>query len=296
MAVLIGVVCPWCLAAEQELVAGKIYVWTEREYSAWDNPLHSEMTINGQTVNIFSSDTFEPVEQYLKQGWNDIAIKTKPQEPAAEDNQLTFRIGPMRPDPSDSNKVIMSPVIWEFCNGTDWKLEKGVYSIALGPDVKEVTLSYHVYWAGLDHEGVGLKAGDYVLQGKPAYTAWNTPVAGTVFVNGTALNSFLLANRQIVVTPLLKPGKNEIKLVSARVKNSLQDNDIEFFIGGPAEWNVGKNQFLLKPMTEFKAHQGWTQDANTGQLVNSADPNADTIERTIEFIMKEPEKVVAPAK
>ena len=131
-----------------------------------------------------------------------------------------------------------------------------------------------------------LKAGNVVLQGKPDYNGWNSPVVGTVFVNGTPLNSFMLAERQIIITPLLKPGKNEIKVVSGRVKNSIEKNDIKFSILGPAEWMVGENQFQVKPITKFNSMQGWTQDPKSGQLMNKAKPDSGTIERVIPFLLK----------
>jgi hypothetical protein len=285
LALILSIV-PCSHAAQQNLQEGKIYVWVAREYNSWDNPLQSEFSINGETVDIFSTETFEPIEEHLKPGWNDIAIKTTPQEPASKKNELIFRIGPMYRDPKNSARIIMSPIIWEFRNGTDWKFSEGRYSNSLGPNVKEVTLSYHVYWAGLEHEGSGLKTGDYILQAKPKYNTWNSPVVATVFVNGTPLNSFLLSERQVDVTSLLKPGKNEVKLVSNIVRNSVRNNDIECFIGGPAEWYAGRNQFMVKPITSFKAMQGWTKDAKSGQLNNPSDPNADSIEHTIAFMVK----------
>ena len=184
----------------------------------------------------------------------------------------------------------MEPIIWEFRNDTDWKFDNGRYSHPLGPDVKEVTLSYKIYYAGLQNENIKLKAGDFVISGKPTYGSWNSPITATVFVNGTPLNSFLLAKRGMVITPFLKQGKNEIKLISSRVKNSIRNNDIEFDIAGPAEWNVAKGQYLVKPILQFKSMQGWTLDSKTGMLVNRAKPDSESIERVIPFVLKEAPK------
>jgi len=284
----IGLLWPAPSVNAQKVEAGKIHVWVDRNFSSWDCPLHSEFVINGQTVNIYTSDTFEPIEEYLKPGWNEITITTTAQEPAENGNGLIFRIGPMAPDPRNERNVLMNPVLWEFRNDTDWTLKDGVYSHPLGPGVKEVTLSYRFYWAGLELENSELKAGDFVLRGKPNFRSWNSPVLATVFVNGTPLNSFLLAERQIVITSMLKPGKNEIKLVSARVKDSIENNDVIFEVAGPAEWYVDRNQFVLAPVVQFKAMQGWSKEPRTGQLVNKLKPEADTIERTIPFILKQP--------
>jgi hypothetical protein len=279
-----------CLSVSAQETGGKtLLLSVKRIFSTWDNPLQSEFTINGKMLNIFTSDTFEPIGPYLKDGWNTITVKTTPQEPANKENGLIFEIGPAQKAPG-KDEWIMNPVLWKFRNETDWKLTNGKYSHPLGPDVKEVTLSYRIYYAGLQNENTKLKAGDLVLTGKPSFSTWNSPVIATVFVNGTPLNTFLLAERTVVITPFLKPGKNEIKLVSSRVKNSIKNNDIEFNIAGPAEWDVGKGQFLLKPILQFKSMQGWTLDSKTGMLVNSAKPDAESIERVIPFVLKDAPK------
>lgn len=279
-----------CLSVLAQETGGKtLLLNVKRIYGTWDNPLHSEFSINGKMVNIYTSDTFEPIGPYLKDGWNTITVKTTPQEPANKENGLIFEMGPAE-KAAGKDEWLMNPVLWEFRNETDWKLDNGKYSHPLGPDVKEVTLSYRIYYAGLQNENTKLNAGDFVLTGKPAYSTWNSPVIATVFVNGTPLNTFLLAERTLVITPFLKPGKNEIKLVSSRVKYSIKDNDIEFSIAGPAQWNVGQGQYVLTPILQFKSMQGWTLDSKTGMLVNSAKPDAESIERVIPFVLKEAPK------
>ncbi|MGH9650724.1 MAG: hypothetical protein ACRD3I_09670, partial [Terriglobales bacterium] len=162
-----------------------------------------------------------------------------------------------------------------------------------GPKVKEVTLSYRIFNADMDKEGAELNAGDYVLIGKPMYSSWNSPVVGTVWVNGTPLNSFLLQQRSVVITPLLKKGRNEIKLVSTRVKNSIARNDIQFEIAGPAEWNVAESKYVLPRVIQFNAMQGWVQDPKSGQLIQRLKPAADDIERVIPFLLKAAPAVAA---
>lgn len=264
-----------------------ISVWVDREYNSWDNALHTEFSINEKTVSIFTSDTVEPISEHLKPGWNTFVLKTTPQEPATRNNELILRFGPAH---KQQNKILIAPVLWELRNGTDWAFDAktGTYSHPLGPGVKDVTLSYQLYYAGLERERGELKAGDYVLSGKATYQSWSSPVVAAVWINGTPLNSFTLAARQIIITDLLKPGKNEIKLVSSRVRNVIRDNDIEFAVGGPAEWNVTRKQYVLTPIVQFKAMQGWKQDPKTGQRINPMKPDADTIERVIPFVLKSP--------
>ncbi len=274
-------------AAPDATGAQSISLWVEREYNSWDNPLHSEVQINGQTINIYSSETSDPLGAQLKEGWNTFTLTTIPQEPANRNNGLIFRIGPMHKDPK-RNQMTMVPVLWTFRNGTDWKFdtETQAYSHPLGPDVEQVTLVFRVYFAGLERENAKIKAGDYVLVGKPSYNSWNTPVTGTVWVNGTPLNTFMLEERTIVITDLLRPGKNEIKLVSERIRNSIRDNDVQFEILGPAEWNVTQNRYVLPRVLQFNSMQGWTRDPKSGQLVYRAKPGSDTIERVIPFFLK----------
>ncbi len=266
-----------------------IMLWVKKGYP-WDNALHSEFSINGKTINIYTSDTTDSIGEYLKPGWNTLAIKTTVQEPATKNNGLTFRIGPMRKViKGKREEMLMDPVLWEFHNHTDWKFGKDKqYSHPLGPGVKEVTLSFRVYFASLQQENAELKAGDFVLTGKPHYTPdWNSPVTATVFVNGTPLNTFTAAPRQLVITTLLKEGKNEITLVSTRVKNSIQSNDIEFSVAGPAVWMVQKARFAVNPILQFNSMQGWTMDPRTGVLINKAKPDSETVERVIPFFLKE---------
>jgi|GEM_PF-3008209 len=261
-----------------------VMVWVRRQSVYQENSLQSEFSVNGATVDVFTSDTQKAIGKHLKKGWNDIVIETTPQQPASNDNCLSFSIGPVSRDKND--RQVMMP-LWNFGNSTDWEFKDGRFSHATGPDVKKVTLSYHVYFAGLEHENRKLRAGDFFLQGRPDSKYLNVPVTATVFVNDTPLNSFILAERQVVITPLLKKGKNAIKIVSSRVVNAIHENDITLTVAGPAEYKVLQRKYEAKPIVEVKAMQGWEHDKKTGQLFSKADPNAKTIERMIPFFLDE---------
>ena len=69
-----------------------------------------------------------------------ITLKTTAQDGAKDSNQSTFRFGPMHKDKNGTR--VMSPVVWEFRNGTDWKLKDSKYTHRTNPDAKEVTLTY----------------------------------------------------------------------------------------------------------------------------------------------------------
>ena len=94
-----------------------------------------------------------------------------------------------------------------------------------------------------------------MLQGGPQWGHLNSPLTLTVFVNGTPLNTFLGKNREVVITPLLKERKNEFKIVSARVKDAIDDNDIQVQMIGPLHYNASREKFEGKPIVEFSCMQ-----------------------------------------
>ena len=298
LAVILAVIC--CTALEiraedqkdQEIQDGAIYVLVNRDFDTYENPLHSEFIVNGKTVDIFSSDNSANIDQYIKEGWNDIAIKTTPHGPFDHRNQLVFMIGPMHKDPQREGKYVMSPVLWHFDNGTDWECKKDCIH-ALGPDVKEVTLTHHLYWTGNTNPDPPLAKGDYLLSVTPRKEHRNPAVVVSVLINGTPFTSFLRAPRREIITSLLKPGKNEVKIVSNRT-GIIDDNDVECTITGPAIWSVSDRKFLLKPIAEFKGLQGWKRDKLSGILVNPAAPKSETVTRSIEFMIKEPLPTAPP--
>ncbi len=271
------------LLAADDAPLPELTVLVKKHYGN-ENPLHSEFIVNGETVDIFTSESQKSLGKLFVRGWNTITIKTRPQEPANAENGLTFQIGPVVTD--DEGRMFMKPVLWEFRNNTDWKFNEKKFAHPLGPNTKEVELTYRVYYAGLDHEGRELSQGDYVLQGTPSYGT-NIPVTGTVFVNDTPLNSFLLEKRQVVITPLLKQGRNEIRIVSNRVPNAIGDNDIRFEVSGPARYNAVDMKFEVGQICQFATMQSWGRDKRTGQLVNKVKANAETIERVIPFHLDE---------
>jgi hypothetical protein len=280
------------LAALEQLAAAPsdvtvdptITLWVQREYSGWENPLHTEMAINGTTINIFTSDTFQQVAEYLRPGWNTITMTTSPQEPAGRGNALIFRIGPAQKN--DQGTVVMNPVVWTFRNDTDWSFQDGVFTHPVQPDPKQIAITYHLYYAGLDRENRELAAGDYVLQGSPEYSGWNTPLIGTPVVNGRALTSFLLEARQLVINDLLQQGRNEVQLIAVAVDHAVRGNDVQLSLGGPAEWNEAQGRFLLNPLVEMEASTGWSEDEQTGALVNAQDPGQRVIVRSTPFFLQ----------
>jgi hypothetical protein len=271
--------------AAKPAAEGVMSVWVARNYNSWENPLHSELSINGKSLGTFTSESDKPLADHLKPGWNTITLKTAPQPNATKSNELIFRVGPVA---RKDGKRVMTTVLWEFRNGTDWKHhDDGAYTHQLGPAVKEVTLNYQVYYAGMELEGRKLVERDYAVIGTPEYSSWNSPVTGTVFVNGQPVSTFLGQERQVVITPYLRKGENTIRLVSARVKDAIADNDVKFRVGGPAEYNVTQGKFELRPIAQFEAMEGWKRDPKTGQLVGLAKADADTVEREIRFTLDE---------
>ena len=73
-----------------------------------DNPLYTELTLNGERVDIFTSDAGEPLP--VRQGWNRVTMTTTAQNPANADNGLLLRFGPMFEE-DDRSRTTMTPVV-----------------------------------------------------------------------------------------------------------------------------------------------------------------------------------------
>jgi hypothetical protein len=109
-------------------------------------------------------------------------------------------------------------------------------------------------------------------------------VTTTVTLNGTPLTSFIGGDRtQVTITPLLKAGKNEVRVVTHRVPNVFAWSDMDFAIAGPAEYSPGEGKYLLGPVLDFKAITGWVQDKKSGQWRAEGKPEVETVERTLMF-------------
>jgi hypothetical protein len=265
-----------------------IMVWVKPNYESSPVTMASEMRINGHFVNKFNSERKQSVGKYLKMGWNTITLKTSPGEGAKSINDLWFKIGPTE---KKDETWVMEPVLWEFRSQDDWS-EKGNKVVHReGPDKKDATVTYHVYFAGLKHENSEVKNGAYVLQHAPNYTSWSVPFTSTVFVNGTPLTTFVGTHRkQIVITPLLHKGKNEVKFVTRRT-GFLGSNHDHFVAGGPAEYNVKSERHLISPVAKFFSNQGWSQDKKKAHWIVEGKPDADTHTQTISiYLENEPKR------
>jgi hypothetical protein len=137
-------------------------VWTKRHYGSYDNPLESEVRINGEMVGTFKSESRRPVDKFLWKGWNTITVKTAPQVPANDTNGLHFAFGPVYKSPKN-DELVMEREYWSFQNNEGWHFKDGKFTHDAGPDVKEITLTFKVYYAGFDYETGEVKNGDYVL-------------------------------------------------------------------------------------------------------------------------------------
>jgi hypothetical protein len=268
---------------------GSLMLWVQQEYSR-DCPLHSELFINGTPIDVFSSNTQKSLGDRLKPGWNTIRLNTAVKGPEAEWNELNFRLGYVQKD-ERSKKQVMECLLWNFDNGTGWKHADGRFTHLLGPDVREVTQEFKLFFAGPELEKAKPKAGDYILTANQSYGR-NPPVTITVFINNKPLTSFLGRERtQLVISPLLEPGNNVVRIVANRFSNVVEWNDFEFSIGGPAEYSVTESKYVVTPVLEFKGITGWSQDKKTGTWKRDDAPDSDSFERTLPFnLEKAPNK------
>ena len=275
--------------------AASLQVFVDRNRRGEENSLHSEFFVNNTLVNIFSTDTQKRIGQHIKPAWNTITIRTTRQPHAPSPNGLSFAIGPVEPNPQQEASV-MRPVLWSFGNqrGWDWERDTG-HSYRLDRNTTTTTHTYHLYFAGLDADMAQLKEGDYILTGQASRRGEDVPFTGTIFINGTPLNSFVVAERQVVITPLLKQGKNEVKLVTTRVDGAVlsDNNGLSFTIAGPARYNAREKKFQMTQVADFIGGVGWTFDEKTGAAVSKENPAANAVERIIPLFLDEAPGVAA---
>jgi hypothetical protein len=266
---------------------GVMSVWTKPTNTSYPNSLRTEFTVNDTLVDIFSSGSSKPIDKFLKEGWNTVATKTTPIDPITQrdPNGLVFQIGPTFKDPK-RNQDLMVPILWEFNTRENWRIENGRAVHQSDPAAREVTVTYRLYYAGNAHERGEMKAGTYVLRGQPKNSSFMVPLTATIFVNGTGLNSFVMQNRELVISPLLKPGRNEIKLVSSRIDNIIdRGNDITITLFGPLEYNAAQGKYTGPQVLQIDSRAGWDKDPKSGLLVNKANPGSGQLEQVFPFVV-----------
>ena len=268
-----------------------LVLWVRKPHGSGGSFLKSEIRINDQKVGSFENDGQVKIDKYLKNGNNIITVKTAPRSPLGEfDRGLYFQVGPVHKD-DKSEEQVMTPVLWQFPNSYGWNHTGDKATHDLGPDVKEVTNTFTVFYAGCDPDRAKVEAGDYVLQGGPTNTASFAAAPSTVIVNGTTLTSFYGSGRQVVLTRYLKKGENKLEIVTKRVTESLDARDYAFNLIGPMEYSVKQSKFVGTSVREFKNLDGWKDDPKTGKLVNPEDPKSDTVKQIVTFVLDEAPKV-----
>lgn len=282
-------------AGDVKAPAGKVtdtlMLWVRKPHGSGGSFLKSEVRINDQKVGSFENDGQVRIDKYLKNGNNVITVKTAPRSPLGEyDRGLYFQVGSVHEE-GKYDEQVMAPVLWQFPNYNGWNVKDGKATHDLGPDVKEVTNTFTVFYAGCDADRAKAAAGDYVLQGGPTNTASFAAAPSTVIVNGTTLTSFYGSGRQLVLTPYLKKGDNKLEIVTKRVTESLDARNYAFSVIGPMEYSVKRKTFVGISVTKFKNLEGWKEDEKTGRLVNSEDPKSDTVRQVVTFVLDEAPKV-----
>ena len=275
-------------AAPARAADEKIMLWVDKHLDNRDCALNTEVTVNGKSLGNFTSAKQVDVTGLMKPGLNAVVFATTPHEPAGGDNHLTFTLGPVATNPR-TKKTVMKPVMLTYRNSQDWTLkdDTGTYTHPFGPNPKTptkkaVTHACNFYYAGSGPDLREPKEGDFVLQAE-SYLGRNPSVVATVSVNGKTVGSFHGPARSLVVTELLKPGENEIRLTTEAVANQLFDGDTSFEVLGPMTYSTAKEKFLGKQVLRFKAMEGWTRDKTSGVLHVKGKPGTTTYERVIRF-------------
>jgi len=275
-----------CLA--QAPTAPSLMVWVDREHPNHPNALQTELSINGKPVEIYSREGQKNLDKHLNKGWNTLRLRTFPRGSVKEPNQLFLRFGGTRPG-ANKNQLAMDPILWELRNGTGWELRDGKYLPTANAEASEAVQSFTLWYAGFEQEPGNLKVneGDYFLAVQ-AERPDVVPVTASVSINGTMLNSFVGNRRNVAVTPLLKKGENELKLITHRVGGpAAPANDVKLQLVGPARYNAAKKMHEFAFIRELSSLEDWEQDPQTKQYRPREKPDADHVERSFAFTVEE---------
>lgn len=285
LGVVLGLMAPLALVGEPPETNASadrvLSLWVTKPFSE-DVALHSELRINDQTIGQFSGPTNRAISQFVKSGWNTFTLRTTVNPVYHDRNWLKFTIGMVYKDP-ESKKMVMNPVLWSFDNVTDWKFDKGAVYHQSSPEAHEGTIGFSLFYAGPEPVQPKLKNGDFVL-GIRQHFSENPTATAAIIVNGTPFSSLMGPDRnQLVITGLLKKGKNEVKVITHRVRGGMCKNDIEIQIGGPADYSPRQEKFQMPIVQECHAITGWEQDKKSGLWHIAKKPEMDSIERVLTF-------------
>jgi hypothetical protein len=267
-----------------------IIMSADRYLENTDCSLVTEVKINGESLGNFSATREIDVTKHIKPGRNTIEFATTAKGPAAPHNHMEFKIGPVQTHNRTKTRT-MRPVLMAFRSDKDWSADdEGEFTHPFGPNPKTpnkktVVITYLFDFAGYEGDLREVKEGDYILKSE-SYLAANPSVVPTVTVNGKSLGSFHAGERRIPITDLLKPGDNEIRVVSEAVANQLADIDVTFDVFGPVTYDVARKEWIGKKVTSFKAMQGWKRNATTHELEVANKPGETRYERVVNVRME----------
>ncbi len=255
----------------------KMYLVVRREYS-WEPGLRIEPMINGTSVGVFSDMNALKIGHLLKKGENTIEFRSSPVASSAKDNTMQVSIGEAKLN-SDGSSVQMDRVLWSYDNDADWSYQSadGKFVYKMNPSAKESTVTAKVMLNGLQCE-TPIGHGDFVIEGKYEYS-WASPITATIFVNNQPTSSLLNSSRTLVISSLLKPGNNEIKIVSRGVDNSLaSDNALNITIG-KCKFNPANNSYTMTSIESRNASAGLVRN-DDNEFVSKENSSRDYYEQT----------------
>eukprot|EP00913_Durusdinium_trenchii_P008797 g8263.t1 len=263
-------------------VDSTLEIWGKKYSSSRVNPLHTKLLVNGAPVDTFEDNSQWTIAGKIREGtWNKFELLTSVHQPVKGSNYLSFGVGPVSKTTGGER---MFPVIWNFNNGDGWELKDGKYRHR-GHSKSSAPLTFYFYFGNLKNESREPKNDDYVISGRGANTSRNPSVTATIFVNGTPLTTFSSTPRRAVVTDLLKPGYNTIRLVTHRVEGSLADNDIQIRMSGPVAGSDKSRRGLLW----MSALTGWRRNAE-GKFTNADGADSIRLDREITLYLPDPIK------
>ena len=270
------------LTAAEKADFDKMYLFSKAHYDSWENGLHTEVLVNGQSAGVFKGNDAVPVGKLLKKGENVLQFRTFSAGKTEKHNGVTFAFGPAARN--NQGKLVMDGSVWRYDNAPDWVFQEGDGSYVHKAD-QDTPVTARVYFTGLAGEK-RLGRDQYAVLGLFDYDSWGGQVTATLYVNGVPVNSFFGKSRTVVITPLLKPGVNTIKMVVRGMEHYLGKENKLTLIAGPSKFDTKSNQFAVQPQVSQKALIDLRRNEEN-KWVSVKDPNADTVTYTHELTVKD---------
>lgn len=273
------------LTAAERAEFDLMHVFSRKNFG-YPNGLHTEVLVNGTSAGVLTDKGALPIGRLLRPGENVLQFRTfcGARTTSGYPTCLILDVGPAH---RTGSGLQMDRALWAYSNGADWAFQKGpgLWTHKADPAAKDATVTARVYFTGLKGEG-GVGRDDYVLHAANGVANHFPPLTATAFINDVPVNSVFGVQRAVVITHLLRPGKNSVKLVARGLENHLgPDNPLKLSVGR-GKFNAASGKVLISPLFTQHAEADLRRD-DDNRWVSVADPKAGTVTYTHELEVDE---------